>query len=77
MRGRRWIGRLVAAGAPLGLLAATGVAAAAGESDLQQTAPLVEVMFLLSVAGAVVTVDVLVWALAKFRDPATKGRRYG
>jgi hypothetical protein len=77
VRGRRWIGRLVAAGVPLTLLGAAGLAAAAGGSDLQQTAPLVEVMFLLSVAGAVVTFFVLVWALAKFRDPATKGRRYG
>ncbi|HZY91336.1 MAG TPA: hypothetical protein VFG07_00970 [Thermoplasmata archaeon] len=74
---RRWLrGSLSALGVVV-LLGASGPAAASGQTDLQQTAPLVEVMFLLSLIGAVLTFGILIWALVKFRDPATKGRRYG
>jgi hypothetical protein len=46
-------------------------------SDLQEIAPLVWVMFFMGVAGASVTFAYLVYALWKFRDPATRRRRYG
>ncbi|MCI4319943.1 MAG: hypothetical protein L3K23_07430 [Thermoplasmata archaeon] len=58
------------------LLFLTGTAAA-GPTDLQQTEPLVWVMIGISVAGAVIVYAVLAYALWKFRDPHTKGRKYG
>jgi hypothetical protein len=48
-----------------------------GETNLQETLPLVYVMLVLSVIGAAITWSVLAYALWKFRDPATKHRRYG
>ena len=50
---------------------------AAGETDLQQISPLVWVILAISVGGAIITFAFLVYAVWKFRDPATKGRRYG
>jgi heme/copper-type cytochrome/quinol oxidase subunit 2 len=58
------------------LLLAPG-GARAGSTDLQQTTPLVWVMIIISVAGAVVVYGFLAYALWKFRDPHTRGRRYG
>ena len=46
-------------------------------TNLQQTTPLIDVMTILSIIGAALTWGFLVYALWKFRDPATKGRRYG
>lgn len=60
----------------LGLLSASGVAAA-GPTDLEQTMPLVWVLLAISVAGAALTYALLTYALWRFRDPATRGRRYG
>lgn len=57
------------------LLAAPSVLAT--ESNLQLTSPLVWVMIAISAAGAIVTFAFLVYAVVKFRDPTTKGRRYG
>ena len=57
------------------LLAVPG--ALATESNLQLTSPLVWVMVAISAAGAIVTFAFLVYAVVKFRDPRTKGRRYG
>lgn len=54
-----------------------GGVAWAGETNLQETMPLVWVMLVLSVIGAVVTFGALVWTLWKHRDPAVRGRRYG
>jgi uncharacterized integral membrane protein len=51
--------------------------AAAGQSPLDQTTPLIWVMTAISVVGAVIVYAVLAWAIYKFRDPAAKGRRYG
>jgi len=48
-----------------------------GDTNLQETMPLVWVMVAISAAGASVTFGVLVYALWKFRDPAMKRRRYG
>ena len=60
----------------LPLLLLTG-SAAAGPTDLQQTEPLVWVLTGISVAGAVIVYAFLAYALWKFRDPHTKGRKYG
>ncbi len=49
----------------------------ATESNLQLTSPLVWVMVAISAAGAIVTFGFLVYAVVKFRDPATRRRRYG
>ena len=53
------------------------LALTATESNLQLTSPLVWVMIAIGAAGAIVTFAFLVYAVVKFRDPATKGRRYG
>ena len=50
---------------------------ASSESNLQLTSPLVWVMVAISAAGAIVTFAFLAYAVVKFRDPATKRRRYG
>ena len=50
---------------------------ATGQTDLQQISPLVWVMLAISVGGAIITFAFLTYALWKFRDPTTKGRRYG
>ena len=47
------------------------------ETDLQLTTPLLWVLLALSVAGALVTYAFLVYAVWKFRDPKTRGRRHG
>lgn len=62
--------------AGLGVLGVTG-AASAGGTNLQQTSPLVWVIVAISVGGAIITWGFMVYAILKFRDPATKGRRYG
>lgn len=48
-----------------------------GETNLEQTMPLVWTMVAISAAGAAITFGVLTYALWKFRDPAVKRRRYG
>ncbi len=55
----------------------SALARLASESNLQLTSPLVWTMVAISAAGAIVTFGFLVYAIVKFRDPATKGRRYG
>jgi len=62
---------------PLPLPAAAAALVGASESNLQLTSPLVWVLVAISAAGAIVTFAFLVYAVVKFRDPATKGRRYG
>lgn len=57
------------------VLAMTGSAAA--ETNLQETMPLVWVLLAMSFAGAAITFAILAYAIWKFRDPATKRRRYG
>jgi hypothetical protein len=67
-------------GAAAGLAApvlALGGAWASGETPLQLTEPLLWVMLALTVAGALVTYAFLVYAVWKFRDPTTRGRRHG
>ena len=76
MGARRWLRGASGAALAAVALALPGVAAA-GSTDAQQTAPLIWVMLALSIAGAALVFAVLVWALIRFRDPRTKGRRYG
>jgi len=61
-----------AGGAALGLAGLL-----ADSSDLQQISPLVWTMVAIGAAGAIVTFAFLVYAIVKFRDPATRRRRYG
>jgi tellurite resistance protein TehA-like permease len=68
-------GASVALAAPTTFAASTLVAAS--ESNLQLTSPLVWVLIAISAAGAIVTFAFLVYAIVKFRDPKTRGRRYG
>jgi hypothetical protein len=76
VRLRPWARALTVGAGGLGLLALTAVASA-GSSNLQETTPLVWVMVAISVAGAIITWGIMVYALWKFRDPATRRRRYG
>jgi NhaP-type Na+/H+ or K+/H+ antiporter len=50
---------------------------AAGETDLQEISPLVWVILAIAIGGAIITFAFLAYAMWKFQDPATKGRRYG
>jgi len=77
-----WVRRLARVGyglsAGLGLLAVVGFASAgAGPTNLQETQGLFWAMVAISIVGAVLTWGVMAYALWKFRDPKTKGRRYG
>jgi hypothetical protein len=64
-----------ATAAPL-ILAGTA-AASSGQTNLQETAPLVWVLVAIGMGGAFITFAILVYALWRFRDPETRGRRYG
>lgn len=66
-----------AAGGSLAVGLIPGVLRAAGQTDLQQTSPLVWVILAISVAGALITFAFLAYAVWRFRDPAVRGRRYG
>jgi heme/copper-type cytochrome/quinol oxidase subunit 2 len=73
----RALARAVLAGL-CGLVAlAFAGAAAAGESNYDQTLPLVWVLTAISAVGAAVVYAWLVYSVWKYRDPKTKGRRYG
>ena len=50
---------------------------AGGETNLQETSPLVWVMLGISVAGAIVTFGFLVYSVWKFRDRESNKRPYG
>jgi hypothetical protein len=51
--------------------------ASAGETILQETTPLLWTLIAISFAGAIITFSIMIYALWKFRDPATRRRRYG
>jgi amino acid transporter len=51
--------------------------AAAQPTNLQETNPILWVMMAISVAGAIVTYAFLAYAIWRYRDPHTRGRRYG
>ncbi len=67
---------LVAAAVPAVTLAIAG-SASATDTLYDQTMPVVWVLLVISVAGAFATFAVLVYAIYRFRDPTTRGRRYG
>jgi hypothetical protein len=74
--------RLPLARALLGLGAAGAIAsvtgvASADPSNLQETTPILWVLIAISIAGALVTYAFLAYALWRYRDPHTRGRRYG
>jgi len=50
---------------------------ASGETNLQQTDPLLWIMIAMATGGAIITFSFLVYALWKYRDPKVKHRRYG
>jgi NhaP-type Na+/H+ or K+/H+ antiporter len=66
-----------AAGWTLAASLLPGLLRAAGQTDLQEISPLVWVILAISVGGAIITFAFLAYAVWKFRDPTTKGRRYG
>lgn len=74
---RRAARALALGGSALALLAGAGSAAATGETNLQETSPLVWVLLAIGIGGALITFAILVYALWRFRDPRTRGRRYG
>ncbi len=76
MRRRRAAQATLAVTGLLGILATSGGALAV-QTNLQETMPVVWVLLVISVAGAALTYALLSYALWKFRDPATRGRRYG
>ena len=76
MRLRRLARGLTAWAGASAALALSG-SAAAGPTNLQETTPLIWVMVAISVAGAIITWGIMVYALWKFQDPRTKRRRYG
>jgi 4-amino-4-deoxy-L-arabinose transferase-like glycosyltransferase len=63
--------------APAVALAGTIGGMSAAATPLQQTLPLVWVLTGISVGGALITYAFLVYAIYRFRDPATRRRRYG
>lgn len=60
-----------------GALAGAVALPATSSSVLDQVDPVLWVMIAIGTAGAVITFAVLAYALVKFRDPATRRRRYG
>ncbi|HLM91878.1 MAG TPA: hypothetical protein VK424_07535 [Thermoplasmata archaeon] len=61
------------AGAAGTLLAWVG----SGQTNLEETSPLIWVMVGISVAGSIVTFAFLVYCVWKWWDPETNKRRYG
>ncbi|MCI4370050.1 MAG: hypothetical protein L3J81_01825 [Thermoplasmata archaeon] len=75
MRPRPLARALLGLGAAGAIAPWTGVAAET--SNLAETTPLVWVLIGISVTGALITYAFLAYALWRYRDPHTKGRRYG
>ncbi|HKV90432.1 MAG TPA: hypothetical protein VJQ43_04445 [Thermoplasmata archaeon] len=73
----RAIGRSLLGAAATVLLTSVSGVAAAGPTNLAETSPLVWVMVAISVAGALITYAFLAYAIWRYRDPHTRGRRYG
>jgi hypothetical protein len=67
---------LLALGAA-GTFAELAGVASAHPTNLQETNPILWVMMAISVAGAIVTYAFLAYAIWRYRDPHTRGRRYG
>ena len=73
----RSVGRAALLGFSGSTIALAAGGASAGSTNLQQTDPILWTMIGISAAGAILTYGFLAYALWRFRDPATKGRRYG
>ncbi len=63
--------------ASVAALAGTIGSRMAAQTPLQQTLPLVWVLSGISIGGALITYAFLAYAIYRFRDPATRRRRYG
>lgn len=75
---RRLLRTVTPVAALVGTIGLTGTASAASATtNLQETNPVVWAMLAISIGGALITFGILVYALWKFRDPTTRGRRYG
>ena len=74
---RRAARALLLVGSGVTFLGLMGSALADGATDLEQISPLVWTMIAISVGGSILVFAILAYALWKFRDPETKGRRYG
>jgi len=48
-----------------------------GATDIAQESPIIWVLTGLSAGGAIITFAFLIYGVLRFRDPKTKGRRYG
>jgi len=48
-----------------------------GATDLAQESPIIWVLTGIAAGGAVITFAFLIYGVLRFRDPKTKGRRYG
>lgn len=68
-------------GSPERALTATPLLALAlllpGATDLSQESAIIWVITGISAGGAAITFAFLAYAIIRFRDPKTKGRRYG
>jgi hypothetical protein len=62
---------------PFGSGAAMALGLAGVTTNLQETVPLIWALTIISVIGAALTFGALIYALLRFRDPTTRGRRYG
>ena len=67
---------LAAAAVPAVTIALAG-AASATPTNYDETMPIVWVLLAISIAGAAATFGMLIYAIVRFRDPTTRGRRYG
>jgi hypothetical protein len=76
VRSRRLARALYLVGAAFSFAASTGWGSA-DPTRLEETSTLVWVVIGISIAGAIVTWGFLIWAVWRYRDPATRGRRYG
>ena len=51
--------------------------ALSGATDLAQESPIIWVITGIAAGGALITFAFLIYGVLRFRDPKTKGRRYG
>ena len=71
----RIAGRAAAAAFGAGLVSAGAHLSAA--TDLAQESQIIWVITGIAAGGTAITIAFLVYAVLRFRDPSTKGRRYG
>ena len=71
------VGALALVSAGLGASLALFPRLISGATDLAQESPIIWVITGIAAGGAVNTIAFLIYGVIRFRDPATKGRRYG